>query len=225
MIADIIIVAIIIVFAVIGVRRGIARTLLGVVGIFVTVSLSYLLSEFLSQFIYDTFVKETVVNNINEFITQNGIDFAVSNCLSALPDWVYGIVSFVVSIFGVNIGQFENNMNIITGEAVSSASTAIEEAVGSVAVSVFQLFLVIILFIVLYILVRKLIKMALRVFEIPVIKQVNGFLGGILGAVEGMIFAWVAVNLFYAIILLTSPDTATDSLVCGELFRFFCIAL
>lgn len=223
MIADIIIAAVILLFAAIGIKRGIARTLLGVLGMFATAALTYYLSDFFAGLVYDSFIKETVAGNINGFIAQNGIDYAASNCLGALPDWLYGIVSFAVSVFGVSIEQFQSDMDIITGEAADSASAAIEQAVGSVAVSVFRAFFAIILFILIYILIRKLVRFALRAFELPVIRHANRFLGGILGTAEGIIVVWIAVNIFYAVMLLASPGVLSDELVCGRLFRLFCI--
>ncbi len=224
MLADIIIIAIIVLFIIIGIRRGLARTILNVLGIFITYICAGWASEILARILYNSFLKETVVNNINEFITVNGVDYAVSNCFSALPDWAYSIVSAVVSLFGGSFDQFERGILSSTTEAVTGASSAIEATVESVVVAVFGIILLIVLFILILILVKKLIKLVLKVFDAPVLKQVNRFFGGILGAIEGLLCAWIAVNVFYVIAMLTAPELLSNSLVCGALYEFFCIA-
>jgi uncharacterized membrane protein required for colicin V production len=217
MIADLIIIAIIVLFIVIGARRGLARTVLGLLGLMITYFAANALSEFLSQVIYDAFIKETVANNINSFITTNGLDYAVDNCFTALPDWAYAIVSAFVSIFG---GDFATSLN--ANNAISSASSAVETTVETVSVGVFQILLLLILFIIIYIIVKRLVRLALKLFNAPIIKQLNRFCGGVLGAAEGVLFAFIVVNVFNIVMLLTNPNLLNDSLLNGTLFQLLC---
>lgn len=224
MVSDIIIVSVIVLFILIGVKRGIAKTFLNIVGYMAVVSLAYFLSGVLSQFIYDVFVKQTVITNIEQTISETGVQSAMHNCLNALPGWVFSLVSFVTGIFGLNTSVLTDFMKMPDKVSAITANS-IESMVAPVAVSVFKIFLEIILFVILLIIVKKLIRVVLRIFNIPVIRQVNQSFGGVLGAVEGILFVWLAVNIFYVIMFFSNPEVTANSLVAGNLFKFFCIAV
>lgn len=222
MIADIIIIVTIVLFVLLGVRRGIAKTFFNIIGLVATVVSAYYLSQIFSQWIYDLFVKQTVITNLQTSINESGITSAFNNCLTALPDWVLGLLSGFCSIFGLNTDAISNSFKL--PENISSVgATTIEGMIAPVITSLFAIILVIILFVIILIIVKKLIKLILRLFDIPVIKQVNKILGGVLGAVEGIVFMWIAVNVFYFIMFFTNPQVVSNNLVTGTIFNLLCL--
>lgn len=223
MIADIIIIALIVIFAIIGFKRGIAKTLLNIAGLLVSAISAYYLSSIVAQFVYDTFLQQTVVTNIEQLIQDKGMEYAIANSFEAVPQWISGVISFIVGLFGITLNEFEQNMNVTQNITISVAHT-IEGALSSVIVTAIGVIIAILLFIIIFIIVKKLIRLVLNVFRVPVIKQVNQLLGCLLGGVEGMIFVWFAVNLFYAIMLFTDPSAIQSGMVTGEVFKFFCVA-
>lgn len=224
MIADIIILSIVVLFMIIGFKRGIAKTLLNLAGLVITAISAYYLSTFLSQLIYDTFFKQNIISNLEQIIEQEGIEYAILNCFDAVPQWITVLVSFIVGVFGISIDEFEKNMTFSKDLSLTLAQN-IEQTLGSVIVTVFGIILIIVIFILLFILVKKIIMLTLKVFNIPVIKQVNKILGGVLGAVEGIVLVWFAINVFYAIMSFTNPDVIENSAITGNLFRYFCMVL
>lgn len=217
MLADIIIVAVIVLFTIIGVRRGIARTILGIVGLFVTYAVAGGLSKWLSPLIYNSFLEQTVTENVNNYMSSYGFDYLIDNSISALPEWI----RWLVSLFG---GSSENVVQYVS-QSVSSAQTnatqTVTQTLESLAVSALQIVLMIVLFIIVYIIVRKLIRLVSKVFKAPVLRQVNGFFGGVLGAVNGLLIAWIAVNVFCLIAQMTGNDIISNELIDGTLFRLF----
>lgn len=224
MITDIIIVAVIVLFAIIGVKRGIAKTILNLAGLVLTAISAYYLSSFLSQFIYDSFLKQTVITNIQQIIEQNGIDYALNNCLEAVPQWINGILSFFAGIFGVSLDEFESQL-IIPSDISSSTSQVVESAVAPVVTSVLSIIFVIVLFIMIFIIVKKLIRLASGVFNIPVIKQINQLLGGIFGLAEGLLVVFIAVNIFDIATGYTNPALLSNELFSGAIFKFFSMSI
>lgn len=224
MITDIIIVAVIVLFALIGVKRGIAKTILNLAGLVLTAISAYYLSSFLSQFIYDSFLKQTVITNIQQIIEQNGIDYALNNCLEAVPQWINGILSFFAGIFGVSLDEFESQL-IIPSDISSSTSQVVESAVAPVVTSVLSIIFVIVLFIIIFIIVKKLIRLASGVFNIPVIKQINQLLGGIFGLAEGLLVVFIAVNIFDIVTGYTNPALLSNELFSGAIFKFFSMSI
>lgn len=222
MIVDIIIIAIIVLFVIIGVKRGLAKTILNLAGLVLTAVSAYYISSFLSQFFYDMFIKQTVITNTQQIIEQNGIDYAVSNCLEAVPQWVNGIISFIVGAFGISLNEFQNQITV-PANISSSASQVIESVLAPVVTSVLSIILVIILFIIILIIVKKLVKLVLRIFNIPVIKQINQFLGGIVGLAEGLLIVFIAVNIISMAAGFSNPDLLSNGMFNGGIFKFFAI--
>lgn len=222
MIVDIIIIAIVVLFVIIGVKRGLAKTILNLAGLVLTAVSAYYISSFLSQLFYDMFIKQTVITNTQQIIEQNGIDYAVSNCLEAVPQWVNGIISFIVGAFGISLNEFQNQITV-PANISSSASQVIESVLAPVVTSVLSIILVIILFIIILIIVKKLVKLVLRIFNIPVIKQINQFLGGIVGLAEGLLIVFIAVNIISMAAGFSNPDLLSNGMFNGGIFKFFAI--
>ena len=224
MITDIIIVAVIDLFAAIGVKRGLAKTILTIAGLVLAAISAYYLSSFLSQLIYDAFIKQTVINNIQQIIEQNGIDYALSNCLEAVPQWINGILSFIIGIFGMSLNEYQNQL-VLSSDFSSSTSQAVENVLAPVVSSVFGMILLVILFILIFIIVKKLIKLISRVFNIPVVKQINQLLGGIFGLAEGLLIVFIAVNIFVIVTEFSNPALLNNELFSGAVFRFFSLSI
>ena len=223
MIADIIIISIIVIFAVIGFNRGIAKTLLNLAGLILSAIGAYYLSNFIAQFLYDAFIQQTVIDNIEQLIQDKGAEYAIANSFEAIPQWITGVISFIVGLFGITLSEYGQNMTVAQS-ITNSIANAIEASLSSVIVKALSVILIIILFIILFVLAKKLIKLVNNVFKIPVIKQLNQILGLLLGGIEGMVLVWFAVNLFFGIMLFTDPTMIRSNMVTGDLFRFFCIA-
>lgn len=222
MIADLIIIALIIVFALIGMRRGIGITILNIAGIIVTAIAAYYLSGILSDFIYDTFLHQTITQNLQQIVSQSGLQYAAQNCFDSLPDWVNGILSFIIGLFGISISEFQKNMQIPQFNSVNGISV-IENSIKSVVTSAFDVILLVLLAIIIFIIVKLIVKRLSGLFKLPVIKQMNKLLGGMLGIAEGIVFVFIAVNIFYAVVNQTYPELFLNSLVSGNVFKFFCI--
>lgn len=219
MLADISIVLIVILFILIGVKRGFAKSVLGIIGLIVSFFAAQFLADFLANAVYNAFLKQTVVDNVNTYINTSGVDYALTQGFSALPDWANGFVSGTVSFLGGNFNELEQGIRETTHSALTTTATTIENTIQTVSVTIFDILFLIILFIVLYIIVRKLIKLVSRLFKLPIIKQVNSVLGGIFGAAEGILIVFLAVNIFATFEVLSNPDLLSNGFVDGWLFN------
>ena len=85
--------------------------------------------------------------------------------------------------------------------------------------------LLVILFILIFIIVKKLIKLISRVFNIPVVKQINQLLGGIFGLAEGLLIVFIAVNIFVIVTEFSNPALLNNELFSGAVFRFFSLSI
>ena len=102
MVADIIIIAVFALLFFIDFKRGIAITILNVAGLALTGFLAYHISNFLASWVYTAFVQQTLTANLQQMIDTQGINSAIANSFSALPNWVMGMLGFFLSIFGLD---------------------------------------------------------------------------------------------------------------------------
>lgn len=214
MVADITIIAVISVLAFIGIKRGIAVTVLNILGIIVTAAAAFYLSGIISDFIYDTFLQESVTENLQQIISLNGEKYAVENCLDSLPDWLNSFVSGAYNMFGAQVSD--------AGSAVVTTGIGFIEGMVKVAVTkVFDVVAFVILGILIYIIVKIIIHHLLKLFKLPLINGINKFLGGILGVFEGMVLMFIAVNIFSFCVGKSNVDFINDYITSGFIFNIF----
>lgn len=223
MICDIIIIAVIAVFAVIGAKRGFAKSLLNAAGLVAAIIASRYLSELLAGWIYQTFVREQVILNLEQMISQNGALYTIDNSVTALPGWLQMPITLIAALFGSDIHSISRSLSF-SSESVEVMAKAIEEPLGGFATGILAFLLSLLFFAVLLIIIKLLIKAVLVFFKLPVIRQLNAFLGCLLGIVEGFAVSWLAINLFYVIMTYTNPVVLESSLVSGYIFRFMCLS-
>lgn len=222
MIADIITVAVVALFAFIGFRRGIASSLLNLAVVIASSLGARYLSSVLSEGIYNAFVKQTIIQNLNTLITESGVSYAVSNCFDAVPDWLRLPALLVAGLFGADTGDLSRAAGF-TDFSAETAAAAIEEPLGTVVTGVLSLILTSLLFIVFLVLAKLLTRAALKVFDIPVLRGINRFFGLIVGLIEGIVVVWLAINLFCVIMTYANPTLLEQKLWFGELFKFMCV--
>lgn len=218
MISTVIIAALILLMILLGVRRGAAATLLNLAAIVAASVLTRLLSGVFAQAVYDNMIKATVTQNLQNLVTQNGEQFAVQNSLQALPDSIRGVIGFFAGLFGMNLQDLQGRLVVSNAQSQQLIST-IEKPLGDVSVFVLTVLFTIILFIVLLIVFKVFARLALRVFRLPVIRQVDMVLGGFLGAVEGLVLACFLANTLYLILSVTNPSITDNQTIFGGLFH------
>ncbi|MBQ1507187.1 MAG: CvpA family protein [Ruminococcus sp.] len=222
MVSNIIIICIIIAFIAIGTYRGLAKTLFNLIGIIAALAVSRYLAPMAAQLIYNSFFRQGIIDNLEKSINRYGVDYTVQNSLDSVPGWISSIIKFIGSVFGADADSIQRSISE-SGNFSSNAAKTIESEIGQFIVLLFALVLSLILFIILFIIIKKIIKHALVIFKLPVIKQINCFLGGLLGAVEALIIIFLACSLFYIIMTKANPELLNSELVSGALFKWFCL--
>ena len=222
MISDIIIIALFVLFVFIGIRRGAARTVLNLAAAVVCAFLSNYISSGIAGAIYNSFIKQTVITNIESFINQNGAQYAMEHSFYALPDGIRGLVSAAVGMFGVTPEQLQGRLAASSSDVSHQLAQSLEKPVGALAQMVLSVLISAVIFILLMIVFKLIIRVILRVFEIPVVREINMALGGITGALEGIVIILVIVNTLYAIMSYANPNLINNTAVFGSIYNFLC---
>ena len=224
MVADIIIVAVFALLFFIDFKRGIAITILNVAGVALTGFLAYHISNFLASWVYTAFVQQTLTTNLQQMIDTQGINSAITNSFSALPNWVMGMLGFFLSIFGLDSSAYTNDFQV-PNSAAAAVSTSVENLIQPVITGMFRLVIGVVISIIIFIIIKILVKKLARVFKIPVVKQINKLLGGVLGLAEAAILVFFAVNIFSGVLEFSNPEMLNNPMISGTVFKFFSVAV
>lgn len=224
MVADIIIIAVFALLFFIDFKRGIAITILNVAGVALTGFLAYHISNFLASWVYTAFVQQTLTTNLQQMIDTQGINSAIANSFSALPNWVMGMLGFFLSIFGLDSSVYTNDFQV-SNSAAAAVSTSVENLIQPVITGMFRLVIGVVISIIIFIIIKILVKKLARVFKIPVVKQINKILGGLLGLAEAAILVFFAVNIFSGVLEFSNPEMLNNPMISGAVFKFFSVAV
>ena len=224
MVADIIIIAVFALLFFIDFKRGIAITILNVAGVALTGFLAYYISNFLASWVYTAFVQQTLTTNLQQMIDTQGINSAIANSFSALPNWVMGMLGFFLSIFGLDSSVYTNDFQV-PNSAAAAVSASVENLIQPVITGMFRLVIGVVISIIIFIIIKILVKKPARVFKIPVVKQINKLLGGVLGLAEAAILVFFAVNIFSGVLEFSNPEMLNNPMISGTVFKFFSVAV
>lgn len=224
MVADIIIIAVFALLFFIDFKRGIAITILNVAGVALTGFLAYHISNFLASWVYTAFVQQTLTTNLQQMIDTQGINSAIANSFSALPNWVMGMLGFFLSIFGLDSSVYTNDFQV-SNAAATAVSASVENLIQPVITGMFRLVIGVVISIIIFIIIKILVKKLARVFKIPVVKQINKLLGGVLGLAEAAILVFFAVNIFSGVLEFSNPEMLNNPMISGAVFKFFSVAV
>ena len=198
MLFDIISLIIIIVFLIIGYKVGAAK----VIGRFAALVFAFIsavcLSRLLANFIYYAFIHKAVLNNITSIANDSGLATAAqktNELLSSSPAFFANILSY----FNINDASFSALFN-------ESAISSIENAFMVPVVAIISLILFIILFGVILFLSRKLVKILVKLFRLPLIKVFDSAIGLIFGLIEGILIIYILAITVSIIIPFTNGN-------------------
>ncbi|HCA05398.1 MAG TPA: hypothetical protein DEO32_05830 [Ruminococcaceae bacterium] len=220
MISDIIIIFLIVFFAFLGYRRGLARTLLNFAAMLASSMLASFVSDGLAQLIYDAFFKQSVISSIQNTINTKGVETAVNTSVRCAPDWVQSILGGFMKTLGMSLDDVQRSLTITNDQSLTVAQN-LEKPVGELTVGVISIVLTGIVFVLLFMLFKLLIRKIIRVFDIPVVGLVNHLLGTVTGLAEGLVFVVFAVNIIYVVVAGASPG-ALNSNAFGPVFNALC---
>ncbi len=208
---DIILIAIIVIFAVVGTKKGFIRSVSGFV--------SHFLSFVLSLTFYKSFTVYTkripfIANMITEGVemptfSEGGFMEKIKLILThfILPD---GVSFEGAAESGIDMG----NITVISDEVCKNL---IAEMLAAIISFIVLLIAFIIIFKLLFIILDK-------VALFPVIKQANGVLGCIFGLLNGMFWVWIAANIFgnilFPILNAQWPEVFMSEMLNSLVYRF-----
>ncbi|MGN0558302.1 MAG: CvpA family protein [Acutalibacteraceae bacterium] len=220
---DLAVIAVIVLFVITGAAKGAARTLLSLVALVVSFITALFLGNAVSQWAYTTFFRQSILSTVSSAIEENGL----SDITATIADVIESFPQYVSSLFkclGFDAQQVSGSVESAIEKAPQQGAEIIESVISPVIISLINIILVLVFFILMMIITGFLVKAISRVFNIPIIKQINTVAGGALGLVKGIIVVLFITMIFKASIpmMLNQTKQETDSQISQTyLFKYF----
>jgi uncharacterized membrane protein required for colicin V production len=199
---DIVLVAVCVAFVAIGAHRGFIRSAAHFLGAVVAASLAGLLGGAAAQWVFDTLFRPGLVERIGESLASLGSGdtyTAVQGVFASLPDFILRALEQA----GVTAASVTEALAGQSGQAAD----LIADALAPVFVGFLKVLAVIVLFCLFMIVVRILANLLATVFHLPILRAVDGLLGGVFGLLLAVISIWIVL----AAVQVFTPMLAADT--------------
>lgn len=231
-ILDAVIVLIVILAMIFGYRRGFLQTMLQLAVWIVSFSVALCLSSPIAGAIFDGFFADKLESSLHESLQRDALSSTSQQwdvLLDELPD--------SVSAFLKNNVEFRDTFEKLSETDDTASETLVNSVITGVvrpvAVALLQFVVFLILFLMLVFVLRLVKKLLKPVSRVPLIRQMDGTLGAVLGAFKGVIYVFAVVAAIQIFVATSSPDavitqkTIDDTQIvsrisdCNPLISFF----
>lgn len=195
---DLIIVAIVLISVIITVKKGFVKSVGLIASFLIAIFAAVTLSGPISNFVYDKIIEPGVVATVESSITEsikNTEDSISKSVWDSLPKFVKNSENVSEADFKIDIADVDT--------AHSAAVKLSQNTVKPIAVSFVKVIASLLLFVGLTFICKFLVKLISGIFSISVVGKFNRFLGGILGIVNGTVYAIIFILLTKFLISLT----------------------
>ena len=202
---DLVILCVFVLFTVIGIRRGLVKSAAHFLGSILAAFFASALGGAIANFAFNTLFRDALVKRISESLSSMGTGSmfsAIENVLSSLPDFIVRALQQA----GIN----SNTLAAAVADRSSQAAELITDALSPVFVSFLKVLAVIVLFALFMILVRVLADMVAGVFRLPMLRQLNGTLGGLFGFLLALVSVWIAVSAIQVFTPMLAAEAQAD---------------
>lgn len=170
------------IFIVSGLKRGLVRSLIGFVATVIAIVLSMYLSKITSIFIYDNFIKNNLLVQINDILNEY-----VGRDLNEKTAAVFNELPKILSNTLMFCGVTSNVVGDVIENSTGNASYELVKLFSPTIISVIRTILVPFIFIIIYTPLNFLNRVIGRIFKVPGLRQIDQVLGAIIGALKGFL--------------------------------------
>lgn len=175
---DILVIIIVAVFAFLGYKKGIARTVISIIGTVISSVLTMILSNPIAEAIYFGGFNKTIIDKVNDasaLLKRSGTGTLMEKILETMPDFVSN------SLPGFNISKAD------LSAAAANSPQKVEELLRPIVISFISLIVSIVLFVLISIIVKVVSKFIADRIDDWALGTVNKFLGAVVGIIEGFV--------------------------------------
>lgn len=214
---DVAIVAIIILFLIISARKGAVRSLIEFIGALASILLSAVLSIYLSDLLFNLLLRDSLIRSVEEALKSAAGQETVQQIAAAF-DKLPGFISN-----SINVDALTPQISGALAESTSQAATLmVDLAAAPVIKMLMRVVLVILLYIIFRLLVRLIAFAGDRFARLPVLNQLNGLFGAVLGLVKAALAVFILTAIIRAVVpMVETPKIFTEQNIQGSyVFRY-----
>lgn len=200
---DGILIVCILLFLAIGIHRGFAKSLVGLIGTIAAVVLAVGLSGVVAQWVYGSFFQPSLMQSLQEAVGTANSQAAARDVLAALPDWA----SQLLQDNGVTVPALAG----ILAQGGEGAVITAEAVISPVMIQLLRMVAVVVLMVVFGIVVSILARVIGQIFRLPLLRQIDSLLGAAAGLLQGAVFC-VLVCLVLQLWITATPDDQNPGL-------------
>ncbi|MBP5618115.1 MAG: CvpA family protein [Clostridia bacterium] len=212
---DLIVIALVVLGIILGIKRGFVRTAIEGAGLVLILVVAMSFAQPVSEAVYEGSVRPAIENAVISGVGDDDTDDAdntVDKTFKALP----GVATNLLGTFGITAETVKKDLSDSAKQTVESIAKKVGDLAAPPLTGLIRVLFVVLLFVVGMILVRLLAGTANKIADhIPVVGTLNKWLGGVTGVLKGLAIAFVAANLLYLLLSLTSDGifgvTAKDA--------------
>lgn len=189
---DLVICAIVLIFAIISFKKGFISTLIELIGFFFSTYLSITVGKILSTWVFSNFLRDSVIEKLTE------------NIMSSSNSEANGLSEFFVSAanaLGIEVPAFLEFPS--QTEFVNSICDKVVEPILTLIIQVVLILVLIPLFSLVFKLLSKLFK---NLNKLPILGKLNEILGFVLGVGKGAVVITIIVWIIGATIKLNGGE-------------------
>lgn len=176
-----------ILFIVWGAYRGAVRTVLGIVAFLLAGFLAIKIGAYLSPEIYHRFLSESISQAVQANLPSASDGMSATQqaeaALGALPESIRNLATAA----GIDLNTIQAQLASYQYSSADIAQNIEGSVIAPIVTTACKIFVTIASFVLLYIILRLLICLIDRFFNLPVLSTVNRVVGGLLGAVRGLL--------------------------------------
>ena len=187
---DIGFVIIILLCVVFGYKKGFFKSIAGFIGAVIAMFLAWVLAGLIANALYQGVFREKLIDNISSVLSNDALASFPEKAAQVVAN-LPGFLSNTLNNQGITSSQIEQSLQ--AGGSNTAPATA--DLISPAVIWLLQLLLTVILFFILVILVRLVIKLIGNVFRLPILRQVDGILGGLFGIFKGVVYIFLACIL------------------------------
>jgi len=204
---DILMVIIVVITAILSMRRGFIASLVRVIGVFIAIAVAVIASRVLSETLFTSFFRESLVNSVAEKLNlSDGIDKAVETLETGFLGLLLGIFGDMEKLTSFFIdAAYENNRIIAEG--------IVDGVIKTPLVSLIRVIVFLIAFSLTISVIMLIAKLSGAFNAVPVIGGLNRLFGAALGVVYGIGICILITGVISILLTLTGTAETNKQLI------------
>ncbi len=218
---DLVILCALVLFTALGIRRGFIKSAAHFLGSVIAAFLASALGGAAAKWVFDVMFRNALVEKISESIASLGagdMGAALNGMFSSLPDFLVRALE--------DAGITANTLEGVLAHGSGQAAELIADSLAPVFIGFLKVLAVIVLYLLFMMAVRALADVLSGLFHLPLLRQLNGVLGGVFGFLLALVTIWIAVSAIQVFTPMLEAETQADiklamnrSLIAGALVR------